>query len=47
MKKKRLWEIPVKELGLLMAKQNVNNACLFWFYQPKIPHSAWKLKKKV
>lgn len=47
MNKAKLWEKSMKEIGLLVAKQNVNSACLFWFYQPKIPDSVWNLKKNT
>lgn len=38
-------EKAVAEFAYKLVKQNVNCACLFWTYQPKLPKAAEKLKK--
>ena len=42
---KESWNKSMKKFSLMIAEQNVNSACLFWFYQDKVPNSVWKLKK--
>lgn len=32
-------------IALHMAKQNVNSACIWMFYQPEVPETANKFKK--
>lgn len=41
---KKLLDKVVAKAAYQMAKKNVNSACFFYFYQPKIPDALKKLK---
>ncbi len=37
--------IKVEDIALKVVKSNVNSACMFVAYQPKLPEGAEKLRK--
>ena len=43
--KKTVCEKAVAEFAYKLVKQNVNSACFWCVYQPKLPKAAEKLKK--
>ncbi|MBR3770748.1 MAG: cyclic lactone autoinducer peptide [Clostridium sp.] len=38
-------ETGISKMALQVTKSNVNSACVFFIYQPKLPKAAKKLQK--